>query len=111
MTWQVAHRDSDKKYRIWSTISDSWITEWETKQGILTFIATSYLQEYKGKVVELYLEFPHNWPAREGGKRMIRDEEGSENYLAWLKTLSQSGDDYYETVEKKYNEVVKELGL
>jgi hypothetical protein len=108
MTWQVAHRDNDKKYRIWSTISDSWITEWETKQEILTFLAASYLLEYKQKVVELYLKFPHHWPAREGGRRLILDEEGEANYLAWLETLSHAGDMYYDMVEKKFNEVTNE---
>jgi hypothetical protein len=42
---------------------------------------------------------------------MILDEEAEERYLAWLKTLNHAGDRYYEVLEEKYNEVVKELGL
>ena len=107
MAWQVAQQGD--KYRIWTTLSDACITEWCTRQEVLAFIAEQYLQEYKEKVVEMYLMFPHYWPAREGGRRLIQDEEAKERYLEWLRTLSDAGDTYDAVLEKKYGEVMAEL--
>src|SRR5947209_7451667 len=108
MGWRIAHREKGDKYRLWSTVSDRWLTDWSTKRDIQRYITEDYLWEYKKKVIEVYLKFPHHWPSKE---RMayILDEAGKEAYSAWLKTLIDAGDTYYELVENKYNEVVKAL--
>lgn len=113
MGWQIAYREKDKKYRLWSTVSDSWLTDWSTKKDVQRYIAEDYLWEYKKHVIELYFRFPHHWPSRDSAAyKYMTDEAAAQEYGAWLQTLVDAGDDTYcEVIENTYNEVIKELGL
>jgi hypothetical protein len=108
MGWRVGYREKDKKYRLWTTISDGWLTDWSTKKDIQGYIAEEYLWEYKKKVVEMYCRFPHHWPSKEGVRPMI-DEDASKRYGDWLGELSNAGDRYDEVLDKRFNEAMKEL--
>jgi hypothetical protein len=108
MGWRVGYREKDNKYRLWSTISDTWLTDWSPKKDIQRDIAQQYLWEYKKKVVEMYLDFPHHWPSSEGARLMV-DEEAGKRYRDWLEELINAGDRYYDVLDKRFNEVMKEL--
>lgn len=109
MAWQVAYREEDKKYRLWSTISDNWITDWGSKQEIQQVIAEDCLRRYQAEVVKMFLQFPHLWWSTDSST-LIQDDEADERYIAWLETSCDAGNKYYEVLEKKFQEVMRELG-
>lgn len=109
MGWQVAYRKRDNTYRLWSTISDDWLTDWSTKQDIQKYIAEDMLLDHKKQIIKMCLGFPNLWPAK-GSLSYIKDEAGHDRYGDWLKVLNEATEEtYIELVETKYNEVIGEL--
>lgn len=109
MGWQVAYRERDKKYRLWTTISDGWLTDWGTKQEIQRYIADAMLLEHKKQVIKMCLGFPDLWPSKDS-LCYIKDEVAHDRYADWLKILNEATEEtYVDLIESKYNEVMSEL--
>lgn len=95
MGWEIAQRAD--KFRIWSTISDAWLTDWITREEAVQLYYDDALMIFKKQIIEKYLAFPHHWTEQGPGWRtLIINEEGSERYLAWMRELSEKSEEEYE---------------
>lgn len=108
MAWQLSRKDN--LYRIWSTISDSWLTDWISREEALAVWYDSALMDFKKKVIEQYLKFPHFWSDRDN-HCYIKDDVANERYVQWLHELSekQNGDEYYQFVDEMFEKIKTEL--
>lgn len=107
MGWQLKHREKDNKYRLWTTISDVWMTDWLTEDEIKEGIAEEYLYNYKEKVVKLYMTFPDHFVKRDNGLHytMFNNREGSQAYYDW-QTEAFKGD-YWTELDRKFSELTE----
>jgi len=73
MSWLIKHRKKDDKYRLWTTISDGWITDWLTRDEMIKVVSFDYKEALKDKVRKLQLTFPNGWHDKDSHAR-INDE-------------------------------------
>lgn len=103
MGWLLKHREKDNKWRIWTTISDGWVTDWLSEDEAKAYLSYEYRQDYKLKVIEAYWSFPHGWWDKESGKR-LENREALLAYQEWHLQALKS-DDYESEVDKKFREL------
>lgn len=112
MSWQIAQKDG--KYRIWSTISDTWLTDWIDRKEAIKFYYDDALLKFKKRVIEEYYKFPHMWGLHNdiSYARYIDDDQGYESLMQWLKALisKENPDEYCQLIEETYDKIMKELG-
>jgi hypothetical protein len=108
MSWQLSHKDN--QYRIWSTVSDQYITDWISQEEALAVWYDSALVDFKKKVIEHYLKFPHFWSDRDS-HGYIKDDVANERYGQWLHELSEMPDEenYRQFVDEWYEKINAEL--
>lgn len=110
MGWQLSRKDD--QYRIWSTISDRYITEWISRDEALAVWYDSALMDFKKKVIEKYLGFPCYWSDRDSrSNKIFMDEDRHVQLCQWLKKLSDTHDEdeYYKLVDEMYEKIRVEL--
>ena len=109
MGWEIAQKAG--KVRIWSTISDAWLTDWLTRDEALSFYYDDALLTFKKHVIKTCLSFPHHWPEHGNGRRAVCiNQEGSDRYLAWIKELASKPDEDYESfVDETFNTLLERL--
>lgn len=109
MGWQIAHKAG--KFRIWSTVSEAWLTEWLTREEALSFYYDDALLSFKKQIIEKCLSFPHHWPEHANGSRaVIVDEEGSKRYLAWMHELThKSKEEYVPFINETYEHMLRDI--
>jgi hypothetical protein len=103
MGWQLKHRAKDNKWRVWTTVSDGWITDWLTEDEAKTFLSYEYNEDYKLKVIKTYWTFPHGWSDRDTGK-ILDNREALIAFSEWHLEATKS-EDYYAEVDKKFAEL------
>ena len=110
MGWQIAQKAG--KFRVWSTISDAWLTDWMTREEAIKFYYDDALMMFKKQIVEKCLSFPHHWPDHSGAyRKVIVNEEGSARYLAWMHELtSKSTEEYAAFVDASFERILREMG-
>jgi len=103
--WRLKEKNS--KYRIWSTISDTYITDWLTRNEILIQLAEYKIIKAKEEAIDEYYRFPNMWSVN--GKRN-RDPIREQAYFDWQTKLRALSDNKYNTfVNKEYRRIMKEL--
>ena len=110
MSWQLSRKGD--RYRIWSTVSDQYITDWMSRNEALAVWYDDALMSFKKKVIEQYLLFPHHWGDQDSGRTtIIMDDERKEKLQQWLVQLSatQTAEDYETLVDEMYEMVAQEL--
>ncbi len=109
MGWEVAQKAD--KVRIWSTISDAWLTDWITRDEAIGFYYDNALLAFKKQVIQKVLSFPHYWPEHGKGRRaVIVNQEGSERYLAWMHELtSKSSEEYDAFINETFNAIMESI--
>lgn len=111
MGWQLSRKDN--QYRIYSTISDSWLTDWISREEALAVWYDSALMDFKKKVIEQYLGFPCYWGNHDDHRRtsVFMDEDRHAARAQWLKKLSDTHDEdeYYELVDEMFEKIKAEL--
>lgn len=103
MGWRLKQHKRTKRWRIWSTITDSYRTDWLTEEELKADLASAYEEEYKLKVIELYWTFPHGWTDKETHTR-LRNQTACEAFHAWQEQ-AMSSEDYEEEIDRKFREV------
>jgi hypothetical protein len=107
MGWQIAQRAG--KFRIWSTVSDAWLTDWLTRDEAIKFYYDDALLAFQKKIIEKYFSFPHHW-LQHDNRQVIINQEGSEKYLAWLSELMDKPDEEYAAfVNETFEQVMKDI--
>ena len=84
MSILVKLRKKDNKFRIWTTVSDGWLTDWVTKEEAIKYLQFRVKRDAKWKCDEIAAEFPHSWYGTDG--KFITDEEGRERYQKVLES-------------------------
>lgn len=114
MGWRVSRKitkTNKQRYRIWSTISDDWLTKWSSREEIIKFIEQDALFSYKLRVVEMYYKFPADWGDYDNEHiSIIRDEKRSDEYLKVMRRLLDAKN-YNQAVEKEFEKIKKLLNL
>ena len=47
-----------KKYRVWSTIADDWLTCWGTRQQAINYFAARWRKDTEERIKEMKKTFP-----------------------------------------------------
>lgn len=100
----LKYRSKDGKWRLWSSISDAWLTDWLTEDEMKQEIAAEHVLRYKLSVIEALWTFPYGYYEKDTHKRLHNADDAHKAFLDWLSKASQS-DDYCEQVNKKFDEM------
>lgn len=108
MGWETEHREKDGKdeYRIWTTISDTYLNNWSSREQIVKEHAFRIMNDAKLKVIEKFMSFPNRTIIK--GRYRSKNSEGLTKFFDW-QTQALESDSYYELVDEKYKEVMKIL--
>lgn len=111
MSWHVSRREHEGKeqFRIWTTGSDCWITDWASKESTIKMYAERAMNAAKDQIVERFMSFPFHLPNHDSDCASYRGEnqEGMTAYHEWA-TGTFKGN-HREEVDKKYKEVMAVL--
>lgn len=99
----IKYRKRDNKWRVWTTISDGWLTNWLTDAELKEYLAEDYQHDYKLKVIEAYWTFPHGYTDKDSHKRHT-DYQAVVAYTDWHLSALKSGN-YKALVDEKYTEL------
>jgi hypothetical protein len=109
MGWKIAQQKG--KFRIWSTVSDAWLTDWMTREEALKFYYDDALLRFEKQFIEKYLSFPHHWPEHGNGQRaVIVNQEGRARYLAWMHELTCKSDEEYSAfIDETFKQITEDF--
>lgn len=108
MGWQIAQKDG--KYRIWSTISDAWVSDWIRREEVLRLHHQYEVLELKQQMIKEYHTFPALWTDRVTGKRLPLSQDQSKAYSEWMDELASKHDEEYgHFINETYDKIMKEL--
>lgn len=112
MGWSLETKEEKgvTKYRIWTSNSDSWITEWSTKEEIIKFLFWHRFYEFVDSFIKDDMTFPHHWGVKGENTIMVRKEE-AEAYFKLMSDAHDSEDEYETTKLKKFTEIMKAHGF
>jgi predicted DNA-binding ArsR family transcriptional regulator len=100
----LQHRKSDDKWRLYTTISEGWVTSWVNAASMKETIASYIEYEQKLKLIEFYWTFPHGYYNKITQKRFT-NFPAVEAYTEWHLKALRSGD-YELEVDRKYKELM-----
>ncbi len=109
MGWTVKTKTEKgiTKYKIWTTISDGWITEkWLTKDEITKFFFWKRLRDFRDKLLEDAMTFPNDYYDKDTGKRIF-DEKISDDY----REFAYKNSNKEEVLFDKLSEILNANGL
>ncbi len=102
----------ETKYKIWTTISDGWITEqWMTKDEIIKFLFWNKLYDFMDKFIEDAMTFPNGYHDKETHKRNWDDKLADEHYEFTKSKFGKKGNAYVNTTTDKFSEILNAHGL
>lgn len=100
----IEHRESDDKWRVWSTISDIWMTDWLTLDEIKEYFSLDKLFQAKIDIIQIYWTFPNNYSSKDG--KIISNNAVYRSFLDWQLDAIKSGN-YGDMVDAKYKELTR----
>lgn len=103
MSHVLKHRVKDDKWRLWTTISDGWLTEWLTADDMKHELAEQYQTDYRVKVIEAFWTFPHGYYDKDTRSRHT-NYAALEAFTEWHLAALRS-DDYYAALDSKFTEL------
>lgn len=114
MGWLVKKRETKKngvQYKIWTTISDSWITEkWMSKEEIVKFFFWYRFDEFVRKFLEDSMTFPNGYTEKDSYQRILIDEKSQDEWFDFIrKTFNE--EDGNEIKFKKFIEELNKIGI
>ncbi len=93
-------------FRVWSTVTDSWRTPPTNRLGAMKYLYGRRLYHYKLSVIELYLQFPHEYSLKTTHRsRYIYAQRRHKEYQEWLDKNYLNDDE----IDKMYNKAVAAL--
>lgn len=103
MGWRLKQHKRTKRWRIWSTITDSYCTDWLTEEELKAELASHYEEEYKLQVIEVYMAFPHGWTDKDSYKR-LENLDAVKAFYSWKEQALRS-EDYAGEIDRKFREI------
>src|SRR4051812_34352444 len=100
------------KYRLWSTNSDSYLTEWVERDGVLHYMFWHNLDKFVQKFMEEAYSFPQGWPKEDYKMHTSKEGEKSRNEFFDLcnsRYKQKKGEP--DILWEKFDEVVKRLNI
>jgi hypothetical protein len=112
MGWLVSIKETPKgtKYRLWTTISDGWLTEWSTKDEIIKFLFWNKFRKLMEGVLEDAMDFPNGWYDKKNTRRIF-DENNNTFHEFMFKGLKVKGKSSDEVLLDKFSEVIDNIGI
>lgn len=108
MGWHIAQKDG--KYRIWSTISDAWYSDWISREEVLKLQHHYELLELKQQLIKEYFTFPALWTDCGTGKRIPIEQQRDQAYAQWVQELADKSDEEYEQfINETYEKIMREI--
>lgn len=89
MSWTFQKKTVNGKdlYRIYTTVSDGWLTDWLTRNEVLRFMYQDRLRDFKVGIIEMCQNFP-DMRIIKGTHQVFVDNAGRDVLAAWRKKLS-----------------------
>lgn len=112
MGWLVSIKETEegKKYRLWTTISDGWLTEWSTKDEIIKFLFWQKFIKFMEGVLEDGMDFPNGWYDKKNTRRIF-DENNNTFHEFMYKGLKVKGKSRDEVLVEKFSEIIDAIGI
>lgn len=104
MGWMLKQNKKTKKWRVWTTVSDGWLTPWITEPEVKEFVQHKYRRDYRLKLIELWWTFPHEWSDKDT-RQIFFHPEAKEDFLKWNLKIIKNAETYDEEIEKKMKEL------
>ncbi|WP_407107264.1 hypothetical protein [Rhodococcus aetherivorans] len=100
-------RKSDGKWRVWSTNTDSWITDWITEDDVKRFIFAGKTYDYEIDVIQRLWCFPNGLYDRDSHRSL----SGPINeFHDWYSSVLDDADAYEDKVHAKFVELTEGFG-
>lgn len=109
MGWNITTKEvkGQTKYKIWSTITDSYITpKWLTKDEVIKFLFWARFREFMNLFIKDSMEFPHGWRGKDGSLYLIPNER-RDAFYEFQKKAIQDDDVFF----GKVSEELKKYGI
>jgi hypothetical protein len=110
MGWllKIKETKSGTKYKIWTTMSDGWITEdWLTRDEMVKFLFWYKFRNFVEDFVKTSMTFPDGWAKKDDPLRRICDDD---SYDEWRELFRASLDDD-ELMYNKFFEKLDKIGI
>lgn len=108
MAWNISTKeiDGEKKYKLYSTITDKYFTNWISKEEVLKVIFWQHFQDFMRGFMESSLRFPDGWKDKDSWTS-ISDENARKE---WSDLLENACDDTL-AIPKAFVTKLKELNI
>lgn len=113
MGWKVKTKTEKDitKYRIWTTISDGWITDWSTKEEITKFFFWHHFHKMMDGFLEDAMTFPNGYHDKDTGSR-IMDAKIQDDFTGFMHQRHKvNGKEYTEVTTDKFSEILNCHGI
>lgn len=115
MGWLLKTKEEEgkeTKYKIWTTVSDGWITEeWMTRDEIIKFLFWNKLYDFMDKFIEDSMTFPNGYHDKDTHKRNWDDKLADEHYKFTKSTFGVKGINYVKLKSNKFSEILNANGI
>ena len=110
MGLRLEYRESDQKYRFWSTVVDAWLTDWLDRDGCLHYLYERWLREFQKSFIKEYFCFPHNWCDKD--RTLHKNDVGWDLHRKWIEQLFEKAEDEYdEFIEARFKDALRLIHL
>jgi hypothetical protein len=112
MGWLVSIKETPKgtKYRLWTTISNGWLTKWSTKDEIIKFLFWNKFRDLMEGVLKDSMDFPNGWCDKENERRIF--DEKNDTFHEFIYNASKvKGKSKDEILLDKFSEVIDSVGI
>lgn len=112
MGWNIETRKGkqETEYRIWSTVSDSWLNEWSTRDEVLVYI---FFNKFN-RLIEDFVKESMFFPGEYVNKKMVLYRAEEKMYDEYHKLLRQSyrvKEDDIDPMDEKFKEILSRLEI
>jgi hypothetical protein len=76
----IKETDKGTKYRIWSTISDTYITKWSSRDEIIKYLFWERFNVVMQNFLEDAITFPNKWITKDDMKMISTDKSKFDEY-------------------------------
>lgn len=115
MGWLLKTKEEEgkeTKYKIWTTISDGWITEeWMTRDEIIKFLFWNKFYDMIDKFIEDSMTFPNGYHDKDTHKRNWDDKLQEEHWQFIQTKFKARGKAYTKVSADKFSEILNANGI